>query len=539
MRQTIILFLLAMSLFAGCVADKPELSSNKEEAIAALNQGNYKEAYNQFLPLADNGDDNAMITIGLMFHQGNGFKQDYSKAMDWYIKAFKKENGDAYNNIGVMYRDGLGVKKNKKMAYTLFLVTHVCSLGTESTQYRANSSLRRIIPEMSKEDLVECFNYTLEYVKAYVTSKGTIEGIPDKYKPSKKRVAIKNKPWWVEGELDFLGKDGPDKNAPKKAENKAKFEMGSVSFSNHGLKDIFVDRILCDGKPFSVPVGCLGAGGGGKASAFMFPPFIPKKFTIEYEKDGKKLKDEVEGKWIEDLLEKAKPAKEVTLHFIYSDEEKFIVKVYFDRGENRNGYGGELWPDEKDPNFALYKELIENSYNGNTDKVRELIEKGAPCTWKNEPVSLTPLEWTARWNRIDAFNTIIKIMPKDYSVKRYANCIKLAAQDDNMEILAGLLKHPKCKEISEDKLQNLFYSTCNSAKKTETLELLLNCFDVGVDFRVRDYGHTLLFVAVQADNASLVEWLLNQGADVSKTLKNGSKAIDSARSEAVKKLFNK
>src|SRR5262245_35515722 len=31
------------------------------------------------------------------------------KAMDWYLKAYEIGDGDALNNIGVMYRDGLGV----------------------------------------------------------------------------------------------------------------------------------------------------------------------------------------------------------------------------------------------------------------------------------------------------------------------------------------------------------------------------------------------------------------------------------------------
>lgn len=176
----------------------------RDEAVAALNANDFKAAYDKFLPLAEAGDDKAMVTIGLMYQEGRGFQQDYGKAMDWYVRAFKNRNGDAYSNIGVMYRDGLGVGKNRKMAYCLFLITHVCSLGTESTQYRANSCLRKLLPEMSKEELAECFNCTLEYVQAYVESKGSREGLLEEHGPSKDRVALKDKPWWVKGELDFL-----------------------------------------------------------------------------------------------------------------------------------------------------------------------------------------------------------------------------------------------------------------------------------------------------------------------------------------------
>ncbi|MCP4219828.1 MAG: sel1 repeat family protein [bacterium] len=187
--------IFAASLFAGV-----------EEGKKAMEEGDFKKAYEEFLPLAEKGDDVAMITIGFLHFQGNGrdFKQDYSKAMDWFIKAFKKGNGDGYSNIGVMYRDGLSVKRNKNIAYCLFLITHMKSLGTESTQYRANNCLRKIAPLMAKSELIECYDYTEEYIRAYVVSKGTLVGIPDKYKPSKTQAKLKDKNWWLPGELDFL-----------------------------------------------------------------------------------------------------------------------------------------------------------------------------------------------------------------------------------------------------------------------------------------------------------------------------------------------
>ena len=62
--------------------------------------------------------------------------------MDWYLKAIDK-NGDAVNNIGVMYRDGLGVDKNRKVAHALFLTVHLTGMGGESTVMRANRNSAR------------------------------------------------------------------------------------------------------------------------------------------------------------------------------------------------------------------------------------------------------------------------------------------------------------------------------------------------------------------------------------------------------------
>jgi hypothetical protein len=69
---------------------------------------------------------------------------------------------------------------------------------------------------MTKSDLVECFSYTMEYIQAYVVSKGTLADIPAHLKPSKDRLALKDKDWWLNGELDFLkdGKSSQPTNAP-------------------------------------------------------------------------------------------------------------------------------------------------------------------------------------------------------------------------------------------------------------------------------------------------------------------------------------
>jgi len=188
-----ILFLYSFNAFAG-----------ENEGIEALQKGDYKMAYKEFLPLAKAGDEKSMITLGLLFHEGKGFEQNYSTAMEWYIKAFRLGNGDAYNNIGVMYRDGLGVTKNRQIAYCLFLITHMRSLGTQDTQLRANRNLRRLITELSEDEIKQALCYTEEYVQEYVYSKGKINNISENFIPSLKTPAIKDKDWWIPGELlDF------------------------------------------------------------------------------------------------------------------------------------------------------------------------------------------------------------------------------------------------------------------------------------------------------------------------------------------------
>ena len=186
------------------------------DAFGLMQQGKAKEAIQIFESLAAKGDSKAMVQLGLYYYEGTGVEQDYPKAMDWWLQAFTNQNADAFTNLGVMHRDGHGVPKNKKIAYCVFLTTHMCSLGSQSTQLRSNSCLRRLIEELSKDDIKDCLsNYTLGYITAYLEAKGKMKGIPDKYKPSKENPALKDTGWWLDSELDAIF--GPPTEEKRKA----------------------------------------------------------------------------------------------------------------------------------------------------------------------------------------------------------------------------------------------------------------------------------------------------------------------------------
>ena len=169
------------------------------EAMSALKSGDYETAYQEFEALAEQGDTKAMVTIGMFFYKGDKFPQDYEKAMDWFLKAMELGNGDAYNNIGVMYRDGLGVKKNRSIAYNLFLIVHMKGMGSESTQYRANRNLRREVNELSDDQIRYALCLSEAQVLAFAKERGATP--PHAIKTSGRHVPIKDREWWLDGEL--------------------------------------------------------------------------------------------------------------------------------------------------------------------------------------------------------------------------------------------------------------------------------------------------------------------------------------------------
>lgn len=198
MRRLITLILLSTAfLFAAHVCAE---EVTPKDAIAAEKSGDHQKAIKLFSALADAGDSKAMIHIGNKFYNGDGVAIDYEKAMDWWLRALFANNGDAPGNIGVLYRDGKGVKQNRKIAYDLFLLTHMEGLGTDSTQMRVNNHLRREQKELPSEDVKEALCYTMEYVLAYVDAKGSLTSIPQDVLPSSGKIRIKDNGWWLESE---------------------------------------------------------------------------------------------------------------------------------------------------------------------------------------------------------------------------------------------------------------------------------------------------------------------------------------------------
>jgi hypothetical protein len=199
--------LVIISIVAACFVNIAR--SDVQKALDAQERGDYETARKEFQVLADQGDAKAMISLALMYHTGEGAKLDYDKAMDWYLKAYAKHNGDALNNIGVMYRDGSGVSTNAKIAYLLFLAVHMEGLGTDSTQIRAGSSLSRLAETMPKKDIEEALSYTWEYVDQIVKSRGKNVTIGKDVLPAKNRPRIRDNGWWFENERKSMNFESP------------------------------------------------------------------------------------------------------------------------------------------------------------------------------------------------------------------------------------------------------------------------------------------------------------------------------------------
>ena len=61
---------------------------------------------------ANHDDSDAMVELGLRYHQGSGTGKDDGEAVKWFLKASDAGNMEGLYRLGLMYQDGLGVTQD-------------------------------------------------------------------------------------------------------------------------------------------------------------------------------------------------------------------------------------------------------------------------------------------------------------------------------------------------------------------------------------------------------------------------------------------
>jgi len=83
-----------------------------EEGMAAYQEKDYQKAHEILLPLAEQGNSQAQITLGIMYENGQGVAKDPSKALDWYIKAASQGIPVVQHDVGVKFFKGIGARQD-------------------------------------------------------------------------------------------------------------------------------------------------------------------------------------------------------------------------------------------------------------------------------------------------------------------------------------------------------------------------------------------------------------------------------------------
>ena len=88
---------------------------------SAYKTGDYEGAFELWMPLAEEGNSSAQVSIGLMYNQGNGVEEDENEAAKWYALASEQGYAPAKWRLAMLYYHGSGLEQNYKKAADLYL----------------------------------------------------------------------------------------------------------------------------------------------------------------------------------------------------------------------------------------------------------------------------------------------------------------------------------------------------------------------------------------------------------------------------------
>jgi uncharacterized protein len=108
-------FPIALALSIVCLATLTW--ADYEAGWQAYNRGDYGTAFREWLPLAEQGDANAQLLLGILYDRGQSGPHDSVNALLWFEKAAAQGNANAQVWLGSLCEAGKGVPQDFVQAY--------------------------------------------------------------------------------------------------------------------------------------------------------------------------------------------------------------------------------------------------------------------------------------------------------------------------------------------------------------------------------------------------------------------------------------
>ncbi len=106
-----------LGILLGAVAVTTVQADSYTDAFAAAERGNYDQALNLFIPLAEQGNAQAQFNLALMYHGGLGVKRSEQQAVVWYQRAATNGSKEAQEFLAVGYQEGwFGLPRDNQQA---------------------------------------------------------------------------------------------------------------------------------------------------------------------------------------------------------------------------------------------------------------------------------------------------------------------------------------------------------------------------------------------------------------------------------------
>ncbi|MEX2523389.1 MAG: tetratricopeptide repeat protein [Gammaproteobacteria bacterium] len=143
------------------------------DGIVAHQMGQYEKAYNIMRSLAEASNHAyAQYYVGMMYLNGQGVGQDYSRAGEWFLKAAENRVPQAQYKLARLYFDGRGLPRDYERAYAWFRV------GAVHNHKLSINSLEEARSNLSDAELEEAEKLSLELIEKYGPAEGEEPGKP-------------------------------------------------------------------------------------------------------------------------------------------------------------------------------------------------------------------------------------------------------------------------------------------------------------------------------------------------------------------------
>ncbi|VAW61810.1 hypothetical protein MNBD_GAMMA10-2200 [hydrothermal vent metagenome] len=78
-------------------------SDARNDGLTAFKQGQYEQALSHWIPLAQSGDREIQYNLGVMYSEGRGVKKDTQQALLWLTQAAEQNDSDAQFRLARLY----------------------------------------------------------------------------------------------------------------------------------------------------------------------------------------------------------------------------------------------------------------------------------------------------------------------------------------------------------------------------------------------------------------------------------------------------
>jgi len=119
-----------------------------EDAVVALQGGQYDKAIHDFKRAADAGSQRAINNLGMLYFRGVGVTRDMPTAMQYFEKAAAAGNGSAANNLGYIYQYGVGVAPDARRAIRWY--KSAIELGNRASVANLQQMLAAGVPDSTE-----------------------------------------------------------------------------------------------------------------------------------------------------------------------------------------------------------------------------------------------------------------------------------------------------------------------------------------------------------------------------------------------------